>query len=443
MKRDILRQLKNWKKSPKRKPLILKGARQVGKTYIIDVFGKECFDGKYYYIDLKERKDLHSIFSENTDPNEIMRLLQFKLKTKINYSTDLLVLDEIQECPGAIINLKYFERDMPDLALISAGSHLGLTKNEESFPVGKVDFLYMFPMTFSEFLCAVDSVAYEEYNLIKIENDKPVSTVIHETLLKYLKYYFAIGGLPEVVQSFIDGFAESELEALESARTIQKNLIEGYKSDFAKYSGTINVNHIHHVFESAPMQLSKSHDEEVRKYQFQGVVPKQKGFERIRSPLGWLVNARLCIKSLIANRAEHPLMGYCNENRFKLFLFDVGLLNAMLNTPPEAIVGDELGSYKGFIAENFVSQELFALTNHELISWKERGSEIEFLIVNGKEIIPVEVKSSKKSRRSKSLYAYIERYHPKQAFKLSAQNIGHVADKNMTTLPLYCVSKIM
>ncbi len=264
----------------------------------------------------------------------------------------------------------------------------------------------------------------------------------HETFLKYLKYYFVVGGLPEVVQVFVDNYAQDEVESLKLVRETQKALIEGYKSDFSKYSGTVNANHIHHVFESVPMQLSKAHDEEVNKFLFKGVIPNQKGFERIRNPLSWLVNARLCIKNLIANRAEHPLKGYCSENRFKLFLFDSGLLNAMLETPPESIVAEELGSYKGFVAENFVAQELFALTNKELISWKEGRAELEFLHTLGSDIIPLEVKSSSKSRRAKSLFAYIERYNPKQAFKLSNQNIGQAKDKNLTTLPLYCVSKI-
>ena len=436
MERKVLKRLIDWKSSKARKPLVLKGARQVGKTYILERFGQEYFNN-CHYIDLGENKEVHSIFRDTYNPFEIIRQLEFALKISIDKDDDLLVLDEIQDCSGAIASLKYFQRDLKSLAIIAAGSHMGLTRNEESFPVGKVDFLYMFPMDFEEFLLAVDKGAHQEYMDFSVEKPHVIPEIIHKRLLELLRYYFITGGLPEVVEHFAGLYREDEKLALEKIRVIQKNLAEGYKADFSKYSGMVNANHIYNVFESIPAQLSKVLEGEVSKYMFKGVIPNQKGFERISGPLGWLVNSRLCIKSMIALKAGHPLRSYCRENRFKVYLFDIGMLNCMLNTPYQAILSEKLGSYKGFIAENFVAQELFSIFNTDLIAWSERKAEIEFIISQGEHIIPLEVKSSIRSRKSRSLDSFIDRYNPVRAYKLSGQNFGENKQRNIMTLPLY------
>lgn len=446
MKREILNQLIAWKDKPQRKPLVLKGARQVGKTYVLEEFGKICFQekgGTVHYIDLKEEKKLHSAFKETSNPLEILRVIEFKSQKKINPATDLLILDEIQECPGAITSLKYFEKRLKNLAVIAAGSHLGLIKNEESFPVGKVNFLHMFPMTFGEFILAFDAALYQQFIQFSItENQKPLPTYIHEHFLKTLQYYFFTGGLPEVVYAFIQTIKDDEQTALKNVREIQLELIQSYQADFSKYSGAVNANHIHHVFNSIPMQLAQTYQEQVRKYQFSGVIPKQKGFERIQGPLNWLVGSRLCIKCFIASRAQIPLLGYCKENMFKIYFFDIGLLNAMLNTPAGAILNNQLGSYKGFIAENFVAQEFYSKLNTELFCWQEGNAEIEFIFLQEDQLAPVEVKSSSRSRRAKSLESYINRYHPPRAYKVSNQNFSFPFKTNLIKLPLYFCSKI-
>ena len=255
MKRTIMDDLIKWKSSPGRKPLVLKGARQVGKTYILEKFGQEYFK-KYHYIDLRENKNIGNIFKDTYNPREIIRQLEFVLRIKIDINNDLLIFDEIQDCKGAITSLKYFQKDMSGLALIAAGSHLGMTKNEESFPVGKVNFLYMFPMNFEEFLLAADELAYDKYKNFSIDNPFILPEVIHSRLLEMMRYYFVTGGLPEVVGKFVSLFMEDEREALNIVRERQKELVEGYKADFSKYSGTVNANHIHNVFESIPAQLS-------------------------------------------------------------------------------------------------------------------------------------------------------------------------------------------
>lgn len=443
MKRSIHIKLLAWKNSRGRKPLVLKGARQVGKTWALHKFGKSEYERegyKYHYIDLRESKDFHSIFAETFDPSKIITLLEFRLKRKFDINHDLLVLDEIQECPHAITSLKYFEQNLKELDLIVAGSHLGLLKNEESFPVGKVDFLHMFPMNFEEFVSSMDSdaAAYlSSYNC-----KEPLPSIVHERLLELLTCYHFVGGLPEAVAVVCDYGIDNISNSIIDVRKIQNNLILGYRSDFSKYSGVVNATHINYVFNSLPKQLSQTHDESVKKFRFRQVIPNRKGFDSIAGPLSWLLESRLCIKNNIAKRAEHPIQGYCNPNRFKLFLFDIGLLNCMLKLPGEVILGEQISSYKGFILENFVAQELFSITNEELTSWQQGTAELEFIIANTAEIIPVEVKSSSKSRMAKSLDAYINRYAPKHAFKLSRQNFNFNSKRNITTIPVYCSYKL-
>lgn len=445
MKRSIITELKAWKDKNYRKPLILKGARQVGKTYILDLFGKEFFiknGAQYHHIDLRAEKKLHSLFQDTQSPQEILNYIQLSLNKKIDIHRDLLILDEIQECPGAITSLKYFEQDMKSLAVIAAGSHLGLVKNQDAFPVGKVNFLYMFPLTFAEFLQAFDEALFSEYEKIGLNFIQTLPTFLHQKLLEVLRWYFFTGGLPEVVKVFLESFQQDQISAIRGAREVQNELIEGYKSDFVKYSGTVNANHILRVFEAVPAQLSQVYDDGTKKLIFQGMIPNQKGFHRIAGPLEWLVKSRLSIKSFIASKAEQPLLSYCRPNQFKVFLFDIGILNAMLKTEPESILTDGLGNYKGYLAENFVATELFAKTNDHLVSWQEGQSEIEFLIMTGAGVVPLEVKSSSRSRRAKSLNSFVDHYRPKEAYKLTGQNFGIHPKNQIKTLPLYLVSKI-
>ena len=334
---------------------------------------------------------------------------------------------------------------MEELDLITAGSHMGLIKNEESFPVGKTNFLYMFPMSFFEFVKAVNADTYEY--LLHFNFTKPIPQIVHEDLLKLFECYLFTGGLPEVVKTFVKTNSVPQekniLEAISKTRKIQNELVEGYRADFAKYSEVVNANHINYVFNSIPTQLSSVLDESVKKYQFKSVIPKRKGFESIAGPLSWLMESRLCIKNQIVKKSLHPLTGYTKDNYFKLFLFDVGILNSILAIPGEVILDSKIGPYKGFIMENFVSQELYERTNANLFSWQEGKAELEFIIVKGKNIIPVEVKSSNRTRKSKSLDSFIERYSPDLAIKLTMQNFSINKNRKITTLPIYLCSKLL
>lgn len=331
---------------------------------------------------------------------------------------------------------------MPELALISAGSYLGIMVNEDSFPVGKVDFLSMYPMNFDEFLFSFDPILHSEFKLINILETTKIDSLYHQKFLEAWKRYLAIGGMPEVVSTYLEGCKSNELKAINSARKIQMQQLVGYKADFAKHSGTVNAAHILSVFDSVPIQLAKAYDEEVGKFIFSDVIPRQKGFDRIRGPLTWLAKSRLVIKNYIANKADHPLRAYTEENKFKLYFIDVGLLSASLEIPIETILSNEIGTYKGFIAENFVAQELFYKSDINLYSWTEGKAEIEFLWLSGKDIVPIEVKSSAKSTRAKSLDSFIAKYHPPLAYKISAQNRGYDPKRKMMTIPIYLVGKI-
>lgn len=445
MKRTILNNLYEWKMGgASKKPLILKGARQVGKTWALLEFGKEYYTEKGYnchYIDFRKAKKLYSIFQETLDPIEIIKLLEFRLQINIDTQNDIVIFDEIQECPQAITSFKYFEQDLKELDIIGAGSHMGLLKNMESFPVGKVNFLYMFPLTFAEFVLEADSNAFDYLDSFNLE--LPFPSVVHERLLELFSIYSVIGGLPESVSAFLDKSSGSIRDGVIAARAVQEALLEGYRADFSKYSGIVNANHINCVFDSIPHQLSKTHDEEVGKFIFKDVIPNRKGFDIISGPLSWLQESRLCIKTAIAKKSGLPLAGYCDDNKFKVFLFDIGILNCMLNISCEIISNNELDSFKGYMLENFVAQELFAVTNNNLVSWQQGISELEFLITNGKNIIPLEVKSAKRNRRTKSLDSYIARYSPVKALKLTRQNFIKENARGITTIPVYCSYKVL
>lgn len=443
MKRHIIKDFNDWKTSSSRKPLILRGARQVGKSYSVKEFGEKEFK-QFIRIDFLLQKDAHLIFSKEKsfEPKRILKDISFLLNMEINPSEALLFFDEIQECPGALTSLKYFQEQMPDLALIAAGSYLGIMTNEDSFPVGKVDFLSMYPMNFEEFLMSYDSTLHREYNLINILDSEKIDSLYHQKFLEAWKRYSAIGGMPEVVSTYLEYHKSNELRGISSARKIQTQLLTGYKADFTKHAGTVNAAHILSVFDSVAGQLSKSYDEEVGKFIFTGVIPQQKGFDRIRGPLTWLAKSRLVIKNYIASKANHPLKAYTEENRFKLYFIDVGLLNASLEIPIETILFNQLGSYKGFIAENFVAQELVCKSDTNLYSWAEGRAEVEFLWPSGKEIIPIEVKSSARSTRAKSLDSFIAKYDPSLAYKVTAQNRGYDPKRKMMTIPIYLTGKI-
>lgn len=448
MKRRISTNLIQWKNQINRKPLILKGARQVGKSYIVREFGQTAFE-EYQRIDFLADKKVHSVFDESGSlhPKDLLEKLSVYFNKKINKEKCLLFFDEIQECPNALKSLKFFNEEMPELAIVCAGSYLGIMTNEQSYPVGKVEFLEMYPMSFDEFLEAYQGNLFLIYEKISIDIDKikPIESYYHESLIEVWKTYQAIGGMPEVVSKFIkhkDSLEGSLVDAYTEARKIQNELIVGYQSDFAKHAGVVNATHILNVFENAATQLARAYDENVKKFQFGGVISGKKGFESIRGPLTWLIKSNLLIQNYIVKKSEHPLKANVTNNQFKLYYFDVGLLNAALEIPIEALFQSKIGHYQGYIAENFVIQEMKAnFSLQSIYSWQENRAEVEFLITRGADIVPVEVKSSNNFSRAKSLESYIERYQPNLAIKLTPKNIGYDNTKKILTLPIYLAAK--
>jgi predicted AAA+ superfamily ATPase len=441
VKRDLYQKIKYWAISKERKPLIIKGARQVGKTHFIKNEIKDLV-ANVFVLDFISKSELKEVFENTRGVANLILKLEVVFGKKIDFKNDLLFLDEIQECPKAIESLKYFYEEIPELKIIAAGSYLGIMASDSSFPVGKVQFEFMGPMTFAEFLMNIDDHLYLTWKDINIFKNELIDPFYHSKFHELFKTYLAIGGMPESVKFYIDHYKSDLHKALSGCRDIQNQLLLGYKADFLKRAGRINANQIFNVFESIPIQLAQSYDENVGKYKFSNVIPKNSGFQKIQGPLTWIENARLAIKVFICNKSREPLAAYRKENQFKLYFFDMGLLNASLEIPMNKLINEQLAEYKGYIAENFVAIELFHSKNAALNSWAEGTSELEFLVSINDEIVPVEVKSSSQFTRAKSLDSYIERYSPSLAIKLTPNNRGHNKLKNIWTIPIYLAGKL-
>lgn len=436
MRRFITGDLEKWLHKPERRPLILKGTRQVGKTFTISEFGKRHFE-TFHSFNFEENRGLYSIFEKNYDPKRILEELGFVKQRPIDIGKDLVFFDEIQECPKALTALKYFSEDLPELAIIAAGSLLGIQLSDESFPVGKVDFLHLHPMNFREFLEANENrMLLGAYDNASVDN--PIPEMAHQKLWMELLNYYVTGGMPQIVQAYMNKKSD-RLIAFEEVRHLQKILLEGYNKDFAKHSGKTNSVHIVSVFENVPTQLAAQMEDSTKRYRFNHVIRGKRGLTQLQGPIDWLEKAGLIMKIHICNRAEIPLKAFCQGNLFKLFLFDIGLLGAMLHLPVQSILQQDYGMTKGYLAENFVAQEFKAGGMDDIYSWTERNSEIEFLIYEGKEIVPVEVKSGQRTQ-AKSLQQFILKYDPRQSYKLSAKPL--YKSKSVLHLPLYLAGKL-
>lgn len=436
MQREVLKKLENWAIRSGRKPLILKGARQVGKTFAVTEFGRTHFQ-KCHVFNFEENKDVYAIFEKNLDPRKIIDELSYVRQTPINIQKDLVFFDEIQECPRALTSLKYFCEDMPVLALIAAGSLLGIKLSDDSFPVGKVEFLYLYPMNFREFLVVNDSpMLVDAYDHASMDN--PIPEMAHQQLWRELLNYYVTGGMPQAVSTYLANKSD-KMTAFTEVRTVQKFLVDSYSRDFAKHSGKTNSIHIVSVFENVPMQLSAQVDASTKRYHFNHVIPGKRGFAQLQGPVDWLENAGLVIKVHVCNRAEIPLKAFCKNNLFKLFIFDIGLLGAMLSLPVKSILEQDFGITKGYLAESFVAQEFLACSHDELYSWAERNSEIEFLTVMDGAVVPVEVKAGHRTQ-AKSLQQFLIKYSTQTAIKLSANPFSKT--DRIVNLPLYLAGKV-
>ncbi|MBW2558597.1 MAG: ATP-binding protein [Deltaproteobacteria bacterium] len=439
MKRQIETKLIEWKNKKTRKPLLLQGARQVGKTYVLQDFAKNQFDNSHYF-DLEELKtDLSSIFNDSPlDPKQLIDKLSFVSGKSINIKKDILILDEIQAIPRAITALKYFSQHMSDLAVAAAGSNLGVAHGDEPFPVGKVEILHMYPMNFEEFLSGTG----EEMALSSLNNFKGEKTddIYHRRLFDLLKKYFVTGGMPEVICQYMEK-KDDPLEAFRAVRQLQKQLLLHYESDFSKYAGSTNSRHIERIFRAIPLQLSNTQDKKSKKFKFKDIVSKgYRSYEDLADPIDWLIKAGLALRVNTNLHPSTPVMAGAKENSFKLFMFDVGLLGAIINLNPETIMRYDYGSYKGYFAENFVLQELYSYGLNKIVTWSGRTSEIEFVLEINGNIIPVEVKAGFNTK-AKSLQAFINKYSPVCSVKFTGNKFGCDKQKRIFNYPLYMISK--
>lgn len=436
MYRELQNNLDDWRLSHPRKPLIIKGARQVGKTYLLKEWGGKSFS-KVHYINFEKTPQAATIFESDFDVGRMIREIAFLLQNSIDPTQDLLILDEIQAAPKALTSLKYFCEDLPDFAICTAGSLLGVILSEESFPVGKVTFLHLHPMNFNEFLAAIDDRKSHEW-LPTPSLNAQVPSLIHEHLWNMLKIYYVVGGMPEAVSTY-KRHALDLHNAFEQVRNVQRDLLQTYENDFAKHAGKLNAVHIQALYRNIPKQLASAQNDSVQRFKFNDVLSGKKGFASWERPLHWLINAGIALQTKLSSATELPIEHFCKDNIFKLYMHDVGLLGCAQNLAPDILIKQDYGLAKGFFAENFVAQELRAAHNQRLwplYSWSERTSEIEFIRPYQGRVIPIEVKAGHRTQ-AKSLQQFQKLYEPPLAIKISAHNIQYQKETKTLHLPLY------
>lgn len=417
LKRIVYDQLLKWRASPDRKPLILQGARQVGKTYLLKEFGHLEFT-KYHYVNFEKDRKVHIVFEKDLEPTTLLAELGLHLGVPIDEKNDLIVFDEIQECPRALTSLKYFNEEKPHLAICAAGSLLGLSLSPESFPVGKVKFLKIYPLSFSEVLLASgEEVLLERWRNASLK--EPISETAHQKLWEIFKNYLIVGGLPSAVLTYLEHFAEP-LQAYSLVREKQDDLLTTHIADMAKHAGKTNSMHLERLWRDVPAQLARALDGSARRFQFKNVIPGKNKYSQLTNVIDWLQKAGLVLKIPIVNQARFPFLAFSKESFFKLYCFDVGMLGALSGLPPKTILDYDYGTYKGFVAENFVAQELICSGYGSISAWNEGTAEVEFLFEKDGEIFVTEVKSGWVTR-SKSLKVFATKYPLAHAITLSGK----------------------
>ena len=428
MKRVLLDKLLTWKQKAQRKPLVIDGARQTGKTYLLkELFGRHF--NAIHHLDFLENPALSTIFANSLNPRDLIINIELITGQVFNPDTDLLILDEIGECPRAVTSLKYFAEKAPRMFVAASGSNIGLLN---SFPVGKVELHHLRPLTFHEFLWASENTA-----LIRAFENQLNSSAAHTKLFAQLTDYYFTGGMPEAVARWFELEGSSILQRTQAISMIHANLIEGYQHDFGKYPGKLDAQLIAAVFTHIPAQLSAVRDKSVKRYQFKGVYKNKARYADFENAISWLHRCRLVLQNYpVESCPKSPLAAYKKPNKVKLFLFDTGLLNHMLTTTYREIKQQDY-EYKGYVAENFVQQELAALGIEPSFSWGNARAEIEFIISNDEgKIIPVEVKSGRRTR-AKSLQSYINKCKPHKTIKLTGTQGSSASEREHIVMPLY------
>jgi hypothetical protein len=429
MKRDLYKKLLHWKQDPARQPLLVQGARQVGKTYLLKEFGAQEFKN-FCYINFEETPACKAFFEADLKPHRILRDLGIHLEMKIDPETTLIIFDEIQECPNALTSLKYFCEHAPEYFVTAAGSLLGVKlSGARGFPVGKVHFCHLFPMSFFEFLDAVNKSMLRAM-LEEIKRFEPIAEPHHQQLLGLLKIYFYVGGMPKPVLRY------HQTGDLDIVRETQEDILKAYVHDFAKHAPPSLVMKITQIWDSVPVHLGK----ENKKFIFSALKKSARARDYEES-LQWLLDAELIYKVHQVSTPKLPLKSYGEHEAFKVYLLDVGLLGAMCRLPARVIVeGDQLFiESKGTFAENYVAQALKAVFEDALYYWaSDREAEVDFLLESEGEIFPLEVKSGT-STKKKSLLVYQEKYHPPVLSRASLMNLKK--DGHLCNYPLYFISR--
>ncbi len=425
MKRDIYDKLLAWKEHPRRKPLVLKGARQVGKTYILQAFGKGEYEDIAYF-NFEEDPDLHDFFTGRLAPEKIIRTLSIYREKKISTEQTLIIFDEVQNSPETLTSLKYFCEKAPEYHIVAAGSLLGVKIGQSApFPVGKVNFLDLYPMTFAEFLDAAQKPQLRE--LLENSTFEPIAAPFHTELVDLLKMYYFIGGMPEAISQYVQN------QDLRMVRQIQEEILEAYHIDFSKYTTKTEAIRIAATWGSIPSQLAR----ENKKFTYAEVSKNARAREYSES-IQWLVDAGLVIKVYNTHTPKLPLATY-REDIFKLYLLDVGLLGAMIKVSQRTIVkGNTLFSeFNGAFVENYAAQELVAHGQKDLYYWTSKNqAEVDFVVAIHDQVQPLEVKSGV-SKQKKSLRVYGDKYKPQILSRSTLMNFKE--DGLIRNYPLYAL----
>lgn len=426
MKRKALDDLLQWKDSAHRKPMILRGARQTGKTWLMKEFSKKAYKN-YVYFNFDEQPELKSLFKTNKNPHRLIELLSLIAGIKIEPQHTLVIFDEIQECSEALNALKYFYEKANEYHIISAGSLLGtLLSSPKSYPVGMVNLLNIYPLSFEEFLQAVSSNLFIYYQ--SITPDTKIEDYFHHQLIELYNYYLIIGGMPECVSSWLE---EKDAQRISQ---IQQELIEIYKNDFSKHNGKVNSGRILLTFNSIPSQLAKTNEKFIY-----GAIKSGARAREFEEAIEWLNAAGMVNKVHNVSNVAYPLPIYEKMDNFKLFLFDTGLLKTMAGISNDAVLLNKEFQFKGALTENFVLQQLKTVLDVEPCFYADKNMELDFVIQLNDTLIPLEVKAGENVKSVSLKKALNFDMFP---YGIRFSKLNYKKEERIINLPLYLVNKI-
>ncbi|MCA0386331.1 MAG: AAA family ATPase [Firmicutes bacterium] len=428
MERNKMMDLIEWKHKKNRLPLLLVGARQVGKTYLLNEFASKHYRNSIY-INFELEPQMKSLFDKDLKPDRILSDIELIYMKKIVPEETLIIFDEIQLEMRAVTALKYFAESLEDYHVVGAGSLLGVAIQREnySFPVGKVEIHNLYPFTFDEFLKGVGADAYLPRIKASYDHNEALPDAIHDQLIEKYTQYLYVGGMPAAIKEF----NRVNQSIIDFDRMVQTNLINAYIADMSKYTTSGEVLKVQAIYRSIPDQLAGDQ----RKFKY-SVVEKGAKALTYGSSIEWLLLSAIAIECDMVNRGEIPLSVYRDPKSFKLYFSDVGLLMAMTRVPYMTVAkDDEHNLFKGAITESYVAQQLKS-KGYDLFYWKDNANEVDFLLQKESDIIPIEVKASTNTR-SRSLKEYIRQYHPQVSIRISKKNFG--LSEGIKSVPLYAV----